>query len=1169
MDLYDPSAPTATSDIDLVSALVTTEDSGVCAITTVNTLMQPSYMPDAVVVAATTCASASDPVATSHCTSLELDSANAAHCMPECHESRHGVVDEPNPNGDFLPDDSNSDSTVLPQEPLEQSVLVVSMESATSNAMHAMDVGLTVATSDQSPPSHGDSTVVLEVQKDGAHAQHLQQDASPATPHNGQLKVQTASMDEEQKSSPTSKKESSRVQSNSRSHHGSRSPVDDREECEKSSRHHDEPERKSRDKYIGHRKPPVREERRNSDQEHRWHAGHEERKPSDYEDRKRTDREDRRPSDFEERKRTDFQERRRADYGDRRHTDYEDRKRPDHDNRRHIDYEERRRTGHDDKRSAERTGQKHRDFLDRRQSTQDNHRRSGHDDQRSPRRNTERQFDRDSYRFQGRSDGRCRVDTLDGEDKPISSSKSAVDKSSKTVHRERSRSRSLSPGRQPRANLQRRVSDHHNESPPVRRPANYDTHLRPSPAADSVVQQKSSSRRSRGSPGAKPTSRQVSVDTAVTASPQVGGTKPQSIPRDQADTGSDQSSETDLLLDAEARSPTRRDTRRSSPQATQMVQLPSQSVAADADQGDNTAISGPVISIGELRASGVRPQPSASPAQLGLQANRSAESSKSYAASDTVSSLSFTELMRLPPPPLPPPTLIMPLAPCGPTMMAGMPPTCVPPPPSVLPQSLSLQYAPAHHGLLAHHGMPPPPLGVLPPPSLGLLPPPLGVLPPPHGVRPPHCLPPFIPTSSSGQPLFLSPPPLGPQSYVPPPAGHSPFLSLPFAPPPSGPPPFVSPPSGPPPSEPPPPPPPASSPKVHGIDRLVGVHGDILGPHYQRHQGLSFVSSVSPPPPPDFFTGTENNDEALKARSNLIVIQPSDAGSHAHQEPCRKDTRDKCSSSDDMTEAPMDMTADDDDDDEQDDDIDLGTAGDGNAAKDIFNGKELLLGSMPSEGVSSLAATAGWAAAALDESRSGIVQVGQGDVAAAVPGSGDAAQPQQRTIEVLQQLQQLLSRGGTSQQGQEPQAKSEMHTGVLGAVLSGKSSSNDVVGEALPKKTKKAGAGSRAQSLKVKESPGSDIPSSATELSNLKAIEKMNRQERIAEEVKVVLKPYYRSGKISKTEYKEIMKKAVHKIYNSKSGAINPMKVKIFIDGYVAKTIQVHKLHRKRQQVQS
>ena len=43
-------------------------------------------------------------------------------------------------------------------------------------------------------------------------------------------------------------------------------------------------------------------------------------------------------------------------------------------------------------------------------------------------------------------------------------------------------------------------------------------------------------------------------------------------------------------------------------------------------------------------------------------------------------------------------------------------------------------------------------------------------------------------------------------------------------------------------------------------------------------------------------------------------------------------------------------------------------------------------------------------------------------------------------------------------------------------------------------------------------------------------LRKLNRQERVVEEVKLAIKPYYAKGRINKDEYKDIMRKAVPKV---------------------------------------
>lgn len=46
----------------------------------------------------------------------------------------------------------------------------------------------------------------------------------------------------------------------------------------------------------------------------------------------------------------------------------------------------------------------------------------------------------------------------------------------------------------------------------------------------------------------------------------------------------------------------------------------------------------------------------------------------------------------------------------------------------------------------------------------------------------------------------------------------------------------------------------------------------------------------------------------------------------------------------------------------------------------------------------------------------------------------------------------------------------------------------------------------------------------------LQFLKKLNRQERVVEEVKLVLKPHYTKKHITKDEYKDIMRKAVPKV---------------------------------------
>ncbi|KAG5684984.1 hypothetical protein PVAND_014187 [Polypedilum vanderplanki] len=81
------------------------------------------------------------------------------------------------------------------------------------------------------------------------------------------------------------------------------------------------------------------------------------------------------------------------------------------------------------------------------------------------------------------------------------------------------------------------------------------------------------------------------------------------------------------------------------------------------------------------------------------------------------------------------------------------------------------------------------------------------------------------------------------------------------------------------------------------------------------------------------------------------------------------------------------------------------------------------------------------------------------------------------------------------------------------------------------------------KSTSIKKSSSSNDPS--------KYLTKLKRQERVIEEVKLVIKPYYSKRMINKEQYKEIMRKAVPKICHNKTGEINPVKIKYLIDSYV------------------
>lgn len=81
-----------------------------------------------------------------------------------------------------------------------------------------------------------------------------------------------------------------------------------------------------------------------------------------------------------------------------------------------------------------------------------------------------------------------------------------------------------------------------------------------------------------------------------------------------------------------------------------------------------------------------------------------------------------------------------------------------------------------------------------------------------------------------------------------------------------------------------------------------------------------------------------------------------------------------------------------------------------------------------------------------------------------------------------------------------------------------------------------------------------EIPSSAVELTNKeKYLRKLHLQERVVDEVKTALKPFYSAKKVNKEQYKEILRRAVPKVCHSKSGDINPVKIRALVDAYVAK----------------
>ncbi|XP_063218187.1 PHD and RING finger domain-containing protein 1-like isoform X2 [Bacillus rossius redtenbacheri] len=81
-----------------------------------------------------------------------------------------------------------------------------------------------------------------------------------------------------------------------------------------------------------------------------------------------------------------------------------------------------------------------------------------------------------------------------------------------------------------------------------------------------------------------------------------------------------------------------------------------------------------------------------------------------------------------------------------------------------------------------------------------------------------------------------------------------------------------------------------------------------------------------------------------------------------------------------------------------------------------------------------------------------------------------------------------------------------------------------------------------------------ELPSSAVEMQvKDKFLKKLNRQERVVEEVKMSLKPHYTKKHITKEEYKDILRRSVPKICHNKSGEINPVKIATLVEAYVKK----------------
>ncbi|XP_036916984.1 protein SCAF11 isoform X4 [Sturnira hondurensis] len=68
-----------------------------------------------------------------------------------------------------------------------------------------------------------------------------------------------------------------------------------------------------------------------------------------------------------------------------------------------------------------------------------------------------------------------------------------------------------------------------------------------------------------------------------------------------------------------------------------------------------------------------------------------------------------------------------------------------------------------------------------------------------------------------------------------------------------------------------------------------------------------------------------------------------------------------------------------------------------------------------------------------------------------------------------------------------------------------------------------------------------------------KQMQKLQIQEKAAQEVKLAIKPFYQNKDITKEEYKEIVRKAVDKVCHSKSGEVNSTKVANLVKAYVDK----------------
>ncbi|KAI8499559.1 PHD and RING finger domain-containing protein 1 [Branchiostoma belcheri] len=93
-----------------------------------------------------------------------------------------------------------------------------------------------------------------------------------------------------------------------------------------------------------------------------------------------------------------------------------------------------------------------------------------------------------------------------------------------------------------------------------------------------------------------------------------------------------------------------------------------------------------------------------------------------------------------------------------------------------------------------------------------------------------------------------------------------------------------------------------------------------------------------------------------------------------------------------------------------------------------------------------------------------------------------------------------------------------------------------------------------------------NIESSAVEMDikEKQMLEKLNRQERVAEEVKLALKPFYQAKKVDKQQYKEILKKSVIQVCHTKTGKIDPVKIRRLVRQYVEKYRAMEKYLAKK-----